>query len=89
RGSAGLLRFFQAYVISGMGLWFLHVHFLFPVCSVVCGLAVYVSGKFIVATSALVDGFREEPETGKVRLSLSPRYAYHGRRLRWSGCRAV
>ncbi|WP_233190528.1 hypothetical protein, partial [Sporosarcina sp. P31] len=61
----GLLRFFQAYVISGMGLWFLHVHFLFPVCSVVCGLAVYVSGESIVPTTALVDGFREEPETGK------------------------
>ena len=24
-----------------------------------------------------------------VRLSLSPRYAYHSSRLRWSGCRAI
>ncbi|ARF18280.1 hypothetical protein SporoP17a_13910 [Sporosarcina ureae] len=39
--------------------------FLFPVQLRGCGLAGSLSGKFIVATTALVDGFREEPQTGK------------------------
>ncbi len=39
--------------------------FLFPVQLGGCGLAVNLSGKFIVPTTALVDGFREEPQTGK------------------------
>ncbi|PID04377.1 hypothetical protein CSV65_15395 [Sporosarcina sp. P31] len=36
-----------------------------------CGLAVYVSGESIVPTSALVDGFREEPETGSAPVFVS------------------
>ncbi|WP_233190521.1 hypothetical protein, partial [Sporosarcina sp. P31] len=33
--------------------------------------AVYVSGESIVPTSALVDGFREEPETGSAPVFVS------------------
>ncbi|ARF17719.1 hypothetical protein SporoP17a_10820 [Sporosarcina ureae] len=39
--------------------------FLFPVQLGGCGLAVNLSGKFIVPTTALVDGSRDEPQTGK------------------------
>ena len=45
--------------------------FLFPVHLGGCGLAGSVSGKFIVPTSALVDGFREEPETGSAPVFVS------------------
>ncbi len=39
--------------------------FLFPVQLGGCGLAGNLSGKFIVPTTALVDGSRDEPQTGK------------------------
>ena len=45
--------------------------FLFPVLPGGCGLAVYVSCESIVPTSALVDGFREEPETGSSPVFVS------------------
>ncbi len=45
--------------------------FLFPVQLGGCGLASDLSGKFIVPTSALVDGSRDEPQTGSSPVSVS------------------
>ncbi|PID07397.1 hypothetical protein CSV65_16435, partial [Sporosarcina sp. P31] len=50
---------------------FLHVLFLFLFNPGGCGLADSVSGKSIVPTTALVDGFREEPETGSAPVFVS------------------
>ncbi|WP_155979547.1 hypothetical protein [Sporosarcina ureae] len=45
--------------------------FLFPVQLGGCGLAGDLSGKFIVPTTALVDGSRDEPQTGSAPVSVS------------------